>query len=350
MRALVIRGHGDLSQLQLTDVSPPRVADPGDVLVRVQAAALNHLDLWTLRGLPGLSLEFPHVLGADGAGIVAEVGDGVARIAVGDRVMINPGICCYRCKECRAGEQSQCERFALLGEHRSGTLAEYVVVPEHNVLPVPTLPDSLLALSWAEAAAFPLVTLTAWRMLVTRARLQHGERVFIWGIGGGVSSAALAIAKLKGAFVIVTSSSKRKLEIARRLGADVTLDHTNQDVVREVRQLTGERGVDVVVDNVGEATWDRSLRLLARGGRLVTCGATAGAKAQIDVRRLFWHQWTILGSTMGSAAEFHEIMRLLGHGRLRPVMDATYPLDRAVDAFLRLERGEQLGKIAVEMS
>jgi len=341
--------HGDRSQLQVADVPPPRVIDPGDVLIRIRAAALNHLDLWTLRGLPGLSLEFPHVLGADGAGTVAEVGERVARVAVGDRVLINPGLSCYRCEDCRAGEHSQCERFALLGEHRAGTFAEYVVVPEHNVLSVPTLPASLPALSWAEAAAFTLVTLTAWRMLVTRARVQCGERVFIWGIGGGVSSAALAIAKLKGAFVIVTSSNERKLEIARRLGADVVLNHADQDVVREVRKLTEERGVDVVVENVGEATWDRSLRLLARGGRLVTCGATTGAKVQIDVRRLFWHQWTILGSTMGSAAEFHEIVRLLGQGHLRPVMDATYPLDRAVDAFQRLERGDQLGKIAVEM-
>jgi len=341
--------HGDLSQLEVADVPPPRVIDPGDVLIRVRAAALNHLDLWTLRGLPGLSLEFPHVLGADGAGTVAEVGDGVARVAVGDRVLINPGLSCYRCEDCRAGEHSQCERFALLGEHRAGTFAEFVVVPEHNVLSVPTLPESLPALSWAEAAAFPLVTLTAWRMLVTRARVQRGDQVFIWGIGGGVSAAALAIAKLKGAFVIVTSSSERKLEIARRLGADVVFNHADQDVVREVRKLTEERGVDVVVENVGAATWDRSLRLLARGGRLVTCGATTGAKVQIDVRRLFWHQWTILGSTMGSAGEFREIVRLLGQGHLRPMMDETYPLDRAVDAFQRLERGEQLGKIALEM-
>lgn len=341
--------HGDLSQLQIADVPQPGVIEPTDVLIHVRAAALNHLDLWTLRGLPGLSLQFPHVLGADGAGTVVEVGDGVARAAVGDRVLINPGLSCYRCENCRAGEQSQCERFALLGEHRSGTFAEYVVVPEHNVLPVPTMPESLPALSWSEAAAFPLVTLTAWRMLVTRARVQRGERVFIWGVGGGVSSAALAVAKLQGAFVIVTSSSERKLELARDLGADVTLNHADQDVVREVQQLTEGRGVDVVVENVGEATWDRSLRLLARGGRLVTCGATTGAKVQVDVRRLFWHQWTILGSTMGSAGEFREIVRLLGQGHLRPVMDATYPLDRAVDAFQRLERGEQLGKIAVEM-
>ncbi len=349
MKALIARGHGDLSQLEVADVPHPSIVDPGDVLVRLEAAALNHLDLWTLRGLPGLSLEFPHIIGADGAGVVDDAGPHVSRVRPGDRVMINPGISCYQCESCLVGEHSLCESFALLGEHRPGTIGEYVVVPEQNLLHVPELPDSHTELSWPEAAAFSLVTLTAWRMLRTKARVQQGETVLIWGIGGGVSSAALAIAKLAGASVFVTSSSDAKLGAAHELGADVTLNHDSQDVVKEVRALTDKRGVDVVVENVGAATWEQSLQLLARGGRLVTCGATTGPKVSVDVRRMFWHQWTLMGSTMGNAAEYAEIVRVLGQGQLRPVIDSAYPLDRAVDAFHRLEAAEQIGKIVVEI-
>jgi len=342
-----MHGHGDFSQLEVTDVSEPPIADPGDVLVRLEAAALNHLDLWTLRGLPGIVLDFPHPLGADGAGVVEAVGGHVRRIVPGEKVMINPGLSCYRCEFCRAGEHSLCQSFGLLGEHRPGTLAEYVVVPEQNLLPVPDLPHPQL--SWPEAAAFSLVTLTAWRMLKTRARVQPGETVVIWGVGGGVSVTALAVAKLFGAFVIVTSSDDGKLARVRDLGADVTLNHRDVDVAREIRALTGNRGVDVVVENVGEATWDQSLRLLARGGRLVTCGATTGPKVTLDVRRLFWNQWSIVGSTMGTAAEYGEIVRLLGEGHLRPILDSTFPLDRAIDGLRRLETAQQLGKIAIEI-
>jgi len=349
MKALVARGHGDLSQLEVAEVPRPSIVQPGDVLVRLAAAALNHLDLWTIRGLPGLNLEFPHILGADGAGVVEEAGPRASRVRPGDRVMINPGISCYRCDACLAGEHSQCDSFGLLGEHRPGTIGEYVVVPEQNLLHVPELPDSHAELSWTEAAAFSLVTLTAWRMLRTKARVQEGETVLIWGIGGGVSSAALAIAKLLGASVFVTSSSNTKLATARELGADVTLNHVRQDVVKEVRALTDKRGVDVVVENVGEATWERSLRLLARGGRLVTCGATTGPRVSVDVRKMFWHQWTLMGSTMGNAAEYAEIVDVLGKGQLRPVVDSTYPLDRAVDAFHRLEAAERIGKIVIEI-
>ncbi|MGD8727498.1 MAG: zinc-binding dehydrogenase, partial [Gemmatimonadales bacterium] len=248
-----------------------------------------------------------------------------------------------------AGEHSLCERFALLGEHRPGTLGEFVVVPEQNVVPIPEIRAPNECVSWPEAAAFSLVTLTAWRMLVTRAQVRSGESVLVWGIGGGVSSSALAIAKLQGASVIVTSSSDSKLARARDLGADVTLNHESQDVVREVRRLTNGRGVDIVVENVGAATWDRSIRLLARGGRLVTCGATTGPKVSVDVRRLFWHQWTLLGSTMGSASEYEAIVGMLGQGHLRPVIDSTYTLDEGVEAFRRLEAAEQLGKVVVEI-
>jgi NADPH:quinone reductase-like Zn-dependent oxidoreductase len=236
--------------------------------------------------------------------------------------------------------------YGLLGEHLPGTLAELVTVPAHNVVQIPALVPPL---SWAEAAAFSLVTLTAWRMLVTRARVEEGEWVLVWGIGGGVSLAALRIAKLFGAHVIVTSSSDAKLEAAKGLGADITLNHRTQKVSQEIRALTNKRGVDVVVENVGAATWDESLRSLCRGGRLVTCGATSGPQVGLDLRRLFWHHWSILGSTMGNAAEYAEVVRRLGRGELRPIVDRVYPLAQARDAYQRLEKAEQLGKIAVEI-
>jgi NADPH:quinone reductase-like Zn-dependent oxidoreductase len=342
-----MRGHGDLSQLQLAEVPTPEISAPGDVRIAIRAAALNHLDLWTLHGLPGLDLAFPHVLGGDGAGVVDAVGNGVQRVKPGDRVMFNPGISCYRCDWCLRGEHSLCENYRLLGEHLSGTIAGYVVIPEQNVVPIPTGPSG--EVSFAEAAAYSLVTLTAYRMLVTRARVRPGEAVLIWGIGGGVSSMAVQVARLAGAFVIATSSSDAKLERAKALGADVTVNHGTDDVVKAVRRATGRKGVDVVVDNVGEATWDTSLRLLDRGGRLVTCGGTTGARVGVDVRRLFWNQWDLLGSTMGNHAEYQEIVRLLEQGKLAPVIDATFPFAEAIEAVRRLEGGEQFGKVVVEI-
>ena len=256
-------------------------------------------------------------------------------------MLINPGISDYTCEFCRAGEHSLCVRYGILGEHLPGTLAEFITVPVHNVQPMPALDPPL---TWSEAAAFSLVTLTAWRMVMTRAQVKPGEWVLVWGIGGGVSLTALRIAKLAGARVIATSSSDAKLERARALGADVVLNHVTQKITAEVRAVTGKRGVDVVVENVGEATWGDSLRCLAKGGRIVTCGGTSGPKLVTDVRPLFWHQFTILGSTMGNAAEYREVVRQLGEGQLRPIMDATYPFARAREAFERLASGEQHGK------
>ena len=350
MRAWVIRATGGLDRLELTDVPPPAppAATPGprDVRVGIRAAALNHLDLFVVQGLP-LEYRFPHILGADGAGVVEAVGQDVATVRPGDRVMLNPGIADYSCEYCRAGEHSLCRNYRMLGEHLPGTLTEAVVVPEQNVAVIPTLVPPL---SWAEAAAFSLVTLTAWRMLVTRAQVRAGETVLIWGIGGGVALAALRIAKLRGAKLIVTSSSDAKLQEAKRLGADVTLNHKTQKISQEVRALTSKRGADVVVDSVGEATWDESLRALARGGRVVSCGATTGPKVGIDLRRLFWFQWSILGSTMGNDAEYREIVRRLGTGELRPLVDRVFPFADARAAFERLAQGEQLGKIAIQVA
>ena len=332
--------------LEITDVPDAPAPGAGEVRVAIRAAALNHLDLFVAAGLPGVEYRFPHVVGADGAGIVESIGASVTRVTPGDRVLINPGISDYTCDFCRAGEHSLCVAYRMLGEHLPGTMAELVTVPDPNVAQIPVISP---ALSWAEAAAFSLVTLTAWRMVVTRAQVKPGETVLVWGIGGGVSLTAMRIAKLRGARVVVTSSSDAKLGEARRLGADVTLNHRTQKVPQEVRSLTNKRGVDVVVENVGEATWDDSLRCLARGGRLVTCGATTGPKVTLDLRRLFWHHWTIMGSTMGNAAEYAEIVRLLGQGHLRPIVDRVYPLDQVRAAYERLENGEQLGKVVVEV-
>ncbi len=341
-----MRGTGGLDRIEVAEVpapGSPALLGPREVRVAVRAAALNHLDLFVVRGLPG-QYRFPHILGSDGAGTVETVGPDVTTVKPGDPVMINPGIWDGTCEYCRAGEHSLCVNYQVLGEHVPGTLAETVMVPEESLARVPALDCPL---TWAEAAAFSLVSLTAWRMLVTRARLQAGETVLVWGIGGGVSLAAMRLAKLRGARVIVTSSSDTKLARARQLGADETLNHRTQSVSQAVRALTERRGVDVVVENVGEATWEESLRCLAKGGRLVTCGATTGPRVVTDARRLFWNQYTILGSTLGNAAEYAAVVRALSGGALRPLVDRAYPLVEARAAFERLARGEQLGKVVV---
>lgn len=340
MRAAAIRGYGTTDEIHLDELPSPPLG-PLDARVAPRAAGLNQLDLFVVRGLPGVTHRFPHVLGADAAGTVLEVGDQVGGWQPGDRVIINPGISCYACEFCLAGEHSLCVRYRLLGEHVDGTLAEEVVVPAANLASLPA--DR----TWVEGAAFSLATLTAWRMLVTRAKLQEGEWVLIWGIGGGVALAALRIAKLLGAVVVVTSSSDEKLARARAIGADHTFNHRTGAVATEVRQLTAKRGVDVVVDNVGEATWRDSLRVLAKGGRLVTCGATTGPSVVTDVRRVFWNHYTIMGSTMGNAAEFRSIAERFAAGQLAPTVDRVFPFERVRDAFTRLERGEQFGKVVV---
>ena len=342
MRALVINAHGGLERLEYrTDVPEPELHLPTDVRVRVRAAALNHLDLFVVAGLPGVAITPPWVLGADATGEVDEIGSAVRDVAPGDRVIINPGISDRSCDYCLAGEQSLCIRFGILGEHHQGTLAEYVVVPATNVRRIPR------AITDISAAAFTLATITAWRMIVTRARVRSGEHVLIQGIGGGVALAAMNICKSLGATVWVTSRSDEKLARARGLGADETINSSNTDVAREVRSRTGRRGVDVVVDSVGKATWPQSLGALARGGRLVTCGATSGPMVETDLRRLFWNQWSILGSTLGNDAEFDAIAAELSAGRLFPEIDRVFELSEAEQAFARLEDGAQFGKIVV---
>jgi NADPH:quinone reductase-like Zn-dependent oxidoreductase len=346
MRALALTQHGGVGSLAVLDLPAPRIEAPDDVLIRVRAGAINHLDLFLTEGVKGINPTFPHIVGTDGAGVVEAVGAAVAAFRPGDRVLINPGISCGTCAVCRAGEEPLCRTFGIVGEHRPGTIAEFVVVPERNVSRVPD------EMPWDVAAAFSLSTLTAWRMLTTRARLAAGETVLIWGIGGGVSLAALQIAVHLGARAVVTSSSERKLAKARELGALVTINHaeeTAEEIAKQVRKLTGA-GADVVVDSIGEKTWEASLRALRPGGRLVTCGATTGPLVTLDIRRLFWFQWSLLGSTMGSLREFAEIMALAHAGTLWPVIDSVVPLEEGRAAYERMARGEQLGKLVIEVS
>lgn len=345
MRGLTISAHGTLDQLELRDDLPePELRHPDDVRVRITTAALNHLDLFVVGGLPGITITPPWIVGSDGAGVVDAVGPAVTHLAVGDTVALNPGRSDRTCEYCLDGEQPLCPRYAINGEHHPGTLAERIVVPAHTAARVPATVDM------HEAAALPLATLTAWRMMTTRARVQAGDRVLIWGIGGGVAIACLQIAKLLGAHVTVTSGHDDKLARAVALGADDTINHrTTPEVGREMRSRTAKRGVDVVVDSVGEATWTQSLLALGRRGRLVTCGGTSGPMVTTDIRRLFWNQWSILGSTMGSESEFAAVVEQFAAGRLRPPVDSVFPLAEGRAAYERLASGEQFGKVVVRI-
>jgi NADPH:quinone reductase-like Zn-dependent oxidoreductase len=345
MRALTISSHGGLDRLEVRDDLPvPELRRPDDVRVRIRAAALNHLDLFMVGGLPGVTIVPPWPLGADGCGVIDAVANDVGDLIPGDYVVINPGLSDRTCEYCQQGEQPLCPRFGILGEHFPGTLAEYVVVPSANVRTIPTTIEP------EAAAAFLLVTLTAWRMVHSRARVQPGDNVLIWGIGGGVALAALQICKQIGACVWVVSSSDDKLRRAAELGADELLNRATIDVPRVIRERTRKRGMDVVLDNVGHETWPQSLLALGRRGRLVTCGATSGPIVETDVRRLFWNQWTIMGSTMGNDEEFDAVVDELRGGRLPPVIDSVFPLAEGREAFERLASGKQFGKVAVRVS
>jgi NADPH:quinone reductase-like Zn-dependent oxidoreductase len=344
LKALTLTAPGSLDALQVQDLPPPPSPGPDQVLLRVRAVALNRLDLFVVDGLPGITLKFPHVVCSDAAGVVEAVGSGVSGFESGQPVLVNPGISCYACEYCLRGDHSLCRSYGVLGEHVPGSAAELLLVPARNLAPVPS------GMPWDQAAAFSLATMTAWRMLVHRAALRAGETVVIWGIGGGVSLAALQVAKLAGARAIVTSSSDAKLAAAAELGADIGLNHTTANVPQEVRRITGGRGAEVVVDNVGEKTWADSLRCLGRAGRLVTCGATTGPMCVTDVRKLFWYQWSILGSTMGGHEDYREVVRLAAMGKLWPKVDRVFPLAEGRAAFERLRQGAQLGKIVIEVS
>jgi NADPH:quinone reductase-like Zn-dependent oxidoreductase len=342
VKAVFFREHGGLDRIEYGELPNP-VPGPGKVRVRIRAGALNHLDIFVRNGIPGIPVALPHVMGSDGAGVVESVGPGVTRVKPGDEVVLNPGVNCGDCEFCLMGEHSLCVTFHLLGEHVAGTFAEYVVAPAVNAYPRPA------SLTWEESAAFPLTYLTAWRMLVTKARVKPGESLLIIGIGGGVAVAALQIAKLLGLTVFVTSGSGEKLARAKGLGADAGIDHSAADFAREVRKLTGKRGVDVVLDSVGKATWRQSIAAAAKGGRLLTCGATTGTDPQTDLGRIFWNQLTVYGSTMGTHAEFAEMLRIFRDGKAKPVVDRVFPLPQAREAQQHLEEKRQFGKVVLRV-
>jgi NADPH:quinone reductase-like Zn-dependent oxidoreductase len=340
MKALAFKEHGGIDKLAYQDVPDPQPG-PADVLVRVKAAALNHLDLFVREGLPGLKLPMPFWTGCDIAGEVAQIGAAVQGVQVGDRVAVNPNLHCGRCEYCQKGQHSLCVSYGILGEHTHGGLAELVKVEGGKVL---KLPDHL---KYEDAAAFVLVNMTAWRMLVSQAKLRAGEDLLIIGVGGGVSSTGVQIGKLCGARVWVTSSSDEKLERARALGADECINYAKEDWVKVIGQKTGRRGVDVVLENVGAATWPGAIRALGKGGRLVTCGGTSGPICETDVRQVFWKQISIIGSTMSTNAEFAEVMGQLFRGRLKAIVDSVMPLKDGVAAQERLAAGKQFGKIVL---
>lgn len=340
VKAILLHTHGGLEALEYGEILTPEPG-PGEVLVRLRAAALNALDLWVRKGWPGLKLLYPHIPGADGAGEVAALGPGVTGWAVGERVVINSNIGCGECEFCLAGLDNRCRSWELLGETRRGTYAEYVRVPARNLHPIPDDFDVFTA------AAAALVFHTAWHSLISRGGLRPGETVLVVGASGGVNTASIQIAKLAGATVYVVGSSAEKLALAESLGADYLVDRSEeQDWSKPIYRMTGKRGVDIVVDNVG-TTYPLSFRAARKGGRILTVGNTGGPTVEIDNRYIFGKHLSLIGSTMGTQTEFKTVMDLVFAGRLKPVLDRTFPLAQARDAQERLERGEQLGKITL---
>lgn len=340
MKAVLFHRHGGLDVLEYSDFPTPEPC-PGQVLVRLEAASLNGVDLWVREGWPGLKLDYPHVPGADGAGIVAGLGEGVTGWSTGDRVVINANLGCGMCEYCLSGQDNRCRDWELLGETRRGTYAEYVLVPARNLYKLSSGFEPLAA------AAAGLVYHTAWHSLIVRGRLRAGEHVLVVGASGGVNTACIQIAKLAGATVYVVGSNAVKLALAESLGADFTIDRSkDENWSRAVYQLTGKRGVDVVIDNVG-ITLPQSLRAAARGGRILTVGNTGGPKVEIDNRYIFGKHLSLIGSTMGTLNDFKTVMDLVFAGRLKPVLDRTYPLSEARLAQERLAQGEQMGKITL---
>ena len=340
MKAVIFSQHGDPAVLEYTDRPNPTIS-ANEVLVEVKSCALNHLDVWVRGGLPGIEVPLPHILGNDIAGVVREVGALVSWVKTGDEVMLQPGVSCGHCAECLAGRDNLCREYDMLGYRRDGGYAQFVAAPAVNVIPKPA------NLAWEEAAALPLVTVTAWHMLVTRAAVQPGEDVLIQAAGSGVGSIGIQIAKLRGARVIATASSDEKLAKAKELGADEVVNYTNADWPREIKRLTNKKGVDVVFEHTGAATWPGSIASLKNNGRLVTCGATGGFAAQTDIRQIFYRHLTILGSFMGSKSELLEAMKFVERGAIRAVVDRTLPLAEARRAHELMEDRAQFGKLVL---
>lgn len=338
MKAVRFHEHGGPEVLRYEDAPDP-VINATEVLVQVRACAMNHLDLWVRRGIPGWKIPLPHIVGSDVAGEVAAVGDLVKGVKPGQRVLLSPGVSCGKCARCVAGDDNLCRDYYVFGSAQDGGYAEYVRCPELNVLPIPG------KLSFDEAAAVPLVFTTAWHMLMNRAQMRAGETVLVLGAGSGVGSAAIQVAKLFHGRVIATAGSDAKLAKARELGADEVINHSTQDIAAEVKRLTERRGVDIVIEHVGTATWQKSFSSLATNGRLVTCGATTGYDAGVDLRYLFNRHLSVLGSFMGRKDEFLAALQFIGQGKLRAVVDTAFPLSEARRAHEYLENREQFGKV-----
>jgi NADPH:quinone reductase-like Zn-dependent oxidoreductase len=341
MKAVRIHRHGGPDVLAYEDAPEPKIKAT-EVLVRVRACALNHLDLFVRAGIPGMKIPMPHILGSDIAGEVVEVGALCERVKPGWRVLLSPGLSCRQCEQCLSGNDNLCRRYTMFGYGVDGGDTELLAAPEYSVIPIP---DDF---SFEEAAAVPLVFLTAWHMLMTRAKLQPGEDVLVLAASSGVGSAAIQIARLFQCRVIATAGGDEKLARARELGADHVIDHYRQDISAEVKKITGKRGVDVVIEHVGEATWAKSLESLAPAGRLVTCGATTGHDARLDLRYLFSKQWSLLGSFMGTMGELHRVLKFVFRRQLKPVVDRAYPLSELRAAHERLENKQQFGKVIVQ--
>jgi NADPH:quinone reductase-like Zn-dependent oxidoreductase len=340
MKAVVFNQHGGPEVLQYVDVPNPRPG-PGEVLIEVKATSINHIDIFLRRGMPGIKVPLPKIVGSDAAGVIRELGRDVSGLTPGQRVTINPGIACGHCEFCSAGFGSQCVSWAMVGENRDGAYAEFVVVPAHIVLPIPD------HISFEEAAAAPLVFLTAWSMMVGKGNIRPGEDVLILGAGAGVGTAAIQIAKLVGCRVFATASNAEKLQRAKELGADFLINYTAEEFDKAIRDLTNKRGVDIVVDYIGADTWVRSLRSARRGGRVLTCGATTGFAPQTDLRHIFFRQVQVLGSTMGSHREFLDVMKCVFRGQLKPVIDRVLPLPEARKGHELIEQRAVFGKIVL---
>lgn len=341
MKAVLFHEHGGVEKLRYEEVPDP-VPAGDEVLVRVRACALNHLDLWTRNGIPSRPVPLPHIVGSDVSGEISQTGSLATHLRPGQRVLVSPGLSCGRCQACLSGQDNLCPGYDVLGARSNGGYAELVKVPAANIVPIPE------SISHEQAAAFPLVYLTAWHMLVSRAKIRPGETVLVLAAGSGVGSAAVEIAKLWGARVIATAGSDEKLRRARELGADETIHHYRQDIAGEVRRMTEKRGADVVIEHVGKATWEQSLRSLSYNGRLVTCGATTGPEASVDLRVLFAKHLSLLGSYMGTKGELLEAFQLFRQGRLKPAVDRVFPLREAAEAQRRMEESKHFGKIVLQ--
>jgi NADPH:quinone reductase-like Zn-dependent oxidoreductase len=340
MRAVVVEEHGGPEALRIVERPDPEPG-PGEIRVRIRAAALNHLDLWVRKGVPGVRYPLPLIPGCDGSGVVDALGPGASGWNPGDPCVLAPGVSCGTCEACARGDDHLCRYYGILGENRDGTCADLIVVPAPNVLPKPE------NLSFEEASAIPLPFLTAWHMLTVRAALRPGETVLIHAAGSGVSTAALQIADLNGARILVTAGSDEKLARATEMGAEAGINYRTRDWVEEVRRVTGKRGVDVIVDHIGQDTWEGNIKSLAKGGRLVICGNTSGREGITSLPHLFFKSLSLLGSTMGSRSELHQIFRLVSRDQLAPVIDRVLPMSRVADAHRVLEERAAFGRVVL---